>query len=300
MVRHYPEVFCGGKRSHVEAFSTPSPRVLASMDSFLSELAERSPGLAVDRYETSWEEDSRSQEVVGYNHLFKGELKEQAEKKDRELRRLGEAINGGKGDFHAFAERIFRDPSAVSSSTVYLLARYSYKVLKTGRVTEPATLPGMGKYYTAAELYALWVNNGIFWLKNVNMPGYESPLVTTRGNGIRDRIIRDADEAIRSSSASAATLRFSHDSYLLPLMTALRLEGTILDCDEMQILDQFQDFNYICPACNVQLVFYRKKCRGPILVKFLLNEKETLLHGLQPQTGCFYDWDRVKKFWAGN
>ena len=299
MVRHYPEVFSGGKRSHVEAFSTPSPRVLASMDSFLSELAEMSPGLAVDRYETSWGEDSRSQEVVGYNHLFKGELKAQAEKKDRELRRLGEAINGGKGDFHAFAERIFREPSAVSSSTVYLLARYSYKVLKTGRVTEPATLPGMGKYYTAAELYALWVNNGIFWLKNVNMPGYESPLVTTRGIGIRDRIVKDADEAIRSSSSSAATLRFSHDSYLLPLMTALRLEGTILECDEMQILDRFQDFNYICPACNVQLVFYRKKCRGPILVKFLLNEKETLLHGLRPKIGCFYDWDSVKKFWAG-
>lgn len=300
MVRHYPEVFSGGKRSHVEAFSTPSSRVMASMDSFLSELAARAPGLALDRHKTNWGRDAKSQEVVGYNHLFTGDLKAQADKKDKELRRLGKAINGGDGDFHVFAERIFRDPSAIPASTVYYLARYSYKVFKTGRVTEPANMPGMGKYYTASELYALWVNNGIFWLKNVNMPGYVSPLATTRGFGIRDRIIKDADEAIASGSASAATLRFSHDTYLLPLMSVLRLEGANLECDEMEMLDRFQDFNFICPGCNVQLVFYRKKCRGPILVKFLLNEKETLLHGLQPKTGCFYDWDSVKRFWAGN
>lgn len=298
MVRHYPEVFSGGKRFLVKAYSTESPRVLASMDAFVSELAERSPGIVVDTFKTSWGGDIKSQEVVGYNHLYEGALKEEVDRKDKELRKLEVSINGGKGDFHVFAERIFLEPDKIPFSTVYLLARYSYKVLKTGRVTEPATMPGMGKYFTADELYALWVNNGVSWLKNVNMPGYVSPLVTTRGNGILDRMIKDADEAIKSGSHSAATLRFSHDTFLLPLMAAIPLEGAILDCDESEFLEQFQDFNFICPACNVQLVFYRKKGCGPILVKFLLNEKETLIHGLKPKTGCFYDWRAVKRFWA--
>ena len=298
MVRHYPEVFTNGKRYRVKAFSTESPRVIASRDAFVSELSEIAPGIVVNTYITGWGGDSRSQEVVGYNHLFKDDLKERAAQKDRELRQLGVTINGGTGDFHVFAERIFLEPSAIPSSTVYFLARYSYKVLKTGRVTEPATMPGMGKYFTADELYALWVNNGIFWLKNITLPGYSSPLVTTRGYGILDRIVRDADKAIKSGSHAAATIRFSHDTYLLPLMAAIPLEGTVLECDEMQMLEQFQDFNFVCPACNVQLVFYRRNCSSPILVKFLLNEKETLIHGLAPQTGCFYDWNTVKRFWS--
>ena len=45
----------------------------------------------------------------------------------------------------------------------------------------------------------------------------------------------------------------------------------------------------------MQLIFFRNK-KNKILVKFLVNEKETLLHGLAPDTGCFYEWGRVKKF----
>lgn len=53
-----------------------------------------------------------------------------------------------------------------------------------------------------------------------------------------------------------------------------------------------------CPACNVQLIFYRADGKAPVLVKFLLNEKETLIHGLKPLTGCYYEWSKVKEFWA--
>lgn len=298
MIHHYPEVFSDSRRIHVDAFSTKSPRVIASMDAFVSELVERSPNIVVDTFMTSWGGDIKSQEVVGYNHLLKDELKKVVDRKDKQLRRLGKTINGGKGDFHVFAEKIFLKPETIPSSSVYYIARSSYKVLKTGRVTEPEIMPSMGKYYTESELYALWVNNGIFWLKNINLPGYVSPIVTTRGKGILDRIVIDADEAIQANSNEAATLRFSHDSYLLPLMAAIELDGANLECDEMEFLERFQDFNFICPACNVQLVFYHKKRRGPVLVKFLLNEKETLIRGLEPKTGCFYDWSTVKQFWS--
>lgn len=299
MVRHYPEVFSNGKRFHVEAFSTESPRVLASMDAFISELSEMAPGIVVDTFKTSWGGDIKSQEVVGYNHLLKDDaLQKKLDNKDKELRQLGVAINGGTGDFHIFAERIFLEPSAIPSSTVYFLARYSYKVLKTGRLTEPATMPGMGKYFTADELYALWINNGTHWLKYLNTRDFSSPIVATRGYGILDRIIKDADEAIKSGSHAVATLRFSHDTYLLPLMASIPFEGTALECEETDMMEHFQDFNFVRPACNVQLVFYRKKGCGPILVKFLLNEKEALIYGLAPKTGCFYDWKTVKRFWA--
>lgn len=297
MVRHYPEVFSVGARTHIEAFSTPSSRVMASMEAFISELGERCPKMVVETFKTNWGGDIKSQEVVGY--LQSDSLKAEIKKKDKELRKIGRVINGGDGDFHVFAERIFLEPETIPASTVYFVARYSYKAYKTGRVTYPETMPSMGKFFTAEELYALWVNNSMHWLKSLNRPDYLSPLVATRGYGILDRIIYDADEAIKSGSTAAATLRFSHDTYLLPLMAAIGFEGTCPDCEDTEILDHFQDFNLVPPACNVQLVFYRKKNnRAPVLVKFLLNEKETLIPGLKPKTGCYYDWKAVKKFWA--
>ena len=83
-------------------------------------------------------------------------------------------------------------------------------------------------------------------------------------------------------------------------MASIPLEGTFLECEDDEIPEHFQDYRYVCPACNVQLVFYHKGGSDDILVKFLLNEKETLVHGLAPATGVYYDWADVKRFWSAN
>ncbi len=294
MVRHYPEVFSDGKRSRVVAYSTSSGRAVASMNAFLGELGERASGLDVKTYETNFGKDARSREVTGREYLVKGELKEKAESKKKELEKTGRQILKGRGGYDTFASRIFLDPSQIPASTVVSLARMVFRALKTGRVTEPSSMPSMGKYFTPEELYLLWAPGCIIWLRFVNLPGYDSPLTRAVGGGILERIIKDADRAICSCSTEAATLRFSHDTNLLPLMASIPLEGTVFDCPETELLEHFQNYNVICTACNVQMVFYRSN-RGPILVKFLLNEKETLIHDLSPATGCFYDWQQVKR-----
>lgn len=297
MMRHYPEVFSGDRRNGIKAYSTSSPRAMASMHAFLGELNGRAPGLTVKEYETHFGKDARSREVTGREYLIKGNLKEQAEKKKTELVKIGKKILKGRNGYGAFAAKIFQNPSLVPAATVESLAKMAFRALKTGRVTEPETMPSMGKYFTPEELYLLWAPGCITWLRFVNLPGYDSPLAQEVGGGILERMIKDADRAIRSCSSTAATLRFSHDTNLLPLMAAMQLEGAVFDCPETELLEHFQNYNLICPACNVQMVFYRSS-GGPILVKFLLNEKETLLHGLSPTTGCFYDWNSVKRFWT--
>ena len=294
MARHYPEVFADGRRGRVVAYSTTSPRAVASMNAFLGELDDMAPGLNVKTYETNFGKDARSREVTGREYLVKGDLKEKAEKKKKELRAVAGQILEGSGGYEVFAARIFLDPSQIPASTIEYLARMSFNALKTGRVTEPATMPSMGKYFTPEELYRLWAPGCIAWLRFVNLPGYDSPLASAVGGGIAERMVRDADRAICSRSRVAATLRFSHDTDLLPLMAALQLEGAVFECPETELLEYFQNYNIICPACNVQMIFYRASS-GPILVKFLLNEKETLIHGLSPATGCFYDWNSVKR-----
>ena len=299
MVRHYPEVFESGNRRKITAYTTESPRVVASMEAFLGELCSRESGLDKTTHESSWKRNGTdSQEVTGY-HIHRSD-REKYKKEERSFSEAGRALRKGY-DLKTFAGRIFSDPSAVHSSTIKYIAKYSFKSLKTGCVTDPEIVPGPGKYFTAGELYYLWLSGSLSWARYLRSPGYESPFTKAYGGGILEMIEKDADEALAADSHIAATFRFSHDTYLLPVMASIPLEGTYLECEEREIPEYFQDYRYVCPACNVQLIFYRKGAKGKkVLVKFLVNEKETLVHGLTPATGAYYDWAAVKKFWSTN
>ena len=51
-------------------------------------------------------------------------------------------------------------------------------------------------------------------------------------------------------------------------------------------------------ACNIQLIFYRpKKGNGDILVKALLNERETTLPVPATETPFYYKWNDVRAYW---
>ncbi len=70
---------------------------------------------------------------------------------------------------------------------------------------------------------------------------------------------------------------------------------------QVQDLDHLEDYwvNYrIYPmACNIQLVFYRpKKAGAPILVKALLNEKETTMP-VKTDQFPYYKWDDVRAYY---
>ena len=294
MYRHYPEVFSNKSRLNLYAESTKVMRVQKSMEAFTEELQRRAPALLINSSVKGWEDQPANKGVVGYS--LNDEEKAQGKKDERRFAGIASDLQSGY-DLQTFAGRIFTDPQSVAPSSLEFVANTSFLCLKTGCLTSPATMPAMDKYFTPEELYYLWLPGSMYWACYLNYPGYEYPRTRRHGGGMIEQIIEEADEAIRPRSHTAATLKFSHDTYLFPLMTAVPLVGTVLDCPETEIADRFQDYNFICPACNVQLIFYRKCCSRRILVKLLLNEKETLIHGLEPVTRCYYDWDSVKRFW---
>ena len=294
MYRHYPEVFSGKSRKEVNAYSTPSMRVQKSMEAFTGELGGHAPELEFNTTVFGWKERPANREVVG-NYLDK-EAREHARSEERQFNKAISKLRRGY-DLKTFAGRVFTDPQAISSSRLKYIAKSCFQCLKTGCVTTPASMPAMDKYFTTGELYYFWVSGSMRLARYLNYPGYMDPFTRSRGGGIIAKIIDDADEAVSAKSHTAATLRFTHDSYMMPLMAAVPFEGTVLDCPDMEIPELFQDYKYIYPACNIQMVFYRRNCGKRILVKFLLNEKETLIHGLAPVSGCYYDWESVKRFW---
>lgn len=294
MYRHYPEVFSNKSRLNLYAESTKVMRVQKSMEAFTEELQRRAPALLINSSVKGWEDQPANKGVVGYS--LNDEEKVQGKNDERRFAGIASDLQSGY-DLQTFAGRIFTDPQSVAPSSLEFVANTSFLCLKTGCLTSPSTMPAMDKYFTPEELYYLWLPGSMYWACYLNYPGYEYPRTRRHGGGMIEQIIEEADEAIRPRSHTAATLKFSHDTYLFPLMTAVPFVGTVLDCPETEIADRFQDYNFICPACNVQLIFYRKCCSKRILVKLLLNEKETLIHGLEPVTLCYYDWDSVKRLW---
>lgn len=291
MLRHYPEVFSNSRRRNVDTYSTESGRVMKSRDSFLEELNAAAPGLNVTRTVGKDKRSRNGEEVRGF-YLSQ----EDANALKREVRDFSKTRDEmqGRYDFKAFAAKMFVHPDSIPQNDVADLARRSYNALKNGVVNDIQSM-NLGKYFTPSELYRLWLLGDFWWAGFLNYPGYSHYMKATAGKGIIKCMVEDAEEAVSKKSHTAATLRFSHDSFLMPLMCAFPLEETVLDCDEHEIPELFQNFRIICPACNVQMVFFRNR-RNKILVKILLNERETRIHGLAPDTGCFYEWTRLKDF----
>ena len=107
-----------------------------------------------------------------------------------------------------------------------------------------------------------------------------------------DDIVAKADDAIANGSC-VADLRFGHDYPLLGLVSYLGIEGVGERLAGEDICDKWLGFWEIPMASNLQIIFYRNK-KGDVLVKFLYQEKERLLRGLEPVTGPYYRWEDVK------
>ena len=105
-------------------------------------------------------------------------------------------------------------------------------------------------------------------------------------------IVAKADECI-ATGKYAADLRFGHDYPLMALVNYLGIEGVGERLSAEEVCDKWLGFWNIPMASNLQIIFYRNKA-GDVLVKFLYQEQERLLRGLEPFEGPYYKWETVK------
>ena len=121
-------------------------------------------------------------------------------------------------------------------------------------------------------------------------PAYQRQLLA------RDSIVSVADRVIRTGQP-ALTLRFSHDSALIPLAYLMGLKEAMGGREDLENLHKYISVDKLCPmAANIQLVFYRKEGSDDILVKFLLNENETSIP-VKTDVAPYYHWQDVKSYW---
>ena len=111
--------------------------------------------------------------------------------------------------------------------------------------------------------------------------------------------MRDADHALAHPDVHGASLRFGHESVVLPLVCLMGLDGADYSSTDLETLDRHWLSYKIFPmACNVQMVLYRHTAAPddhPVLVKILLNEHEASLP-IDAVTGPYYRWADVRDY----
>ena len=114
---------------------------------------------------------------------------------------------------------------------------------------------------------------------------------------LADDILAKADEVI-SSGEYAVDLRFGHDYPLHTLVAYIGIEGPGSKLAFDEIDKYWWQWRELCMGSNLQMIFYRNKA-GRVLVKFLYQEQERMLRGLESVSGPYYDWETVRANFDG-
>ena len=291
MFRNFPQVFQGNAR--VDAKSTVIIRCILSMQNETMRLRSINPNLRIttdasyhDMYYMGW----------GYGE----------DTLANDLRKSVDHISDEMYNKHLHPERfiaqLVNDPEwAAANLDCNQLMRDVFDIAGSLQGHQFFDNINLYHYFNSNEIFELWRLKNIYWYihwANAPQNGNRMPFIERAL--LRD-MIQKADDAI-ATGERGASLRFGHETCVLPLACLMELDSVNYSCDDLETLhEHWQDYNTIPKACNIQMVFYRPvgtvgNRPEDILVKVLLNEHEALLP-VKPIQGPYYRWSDLRQYY---
>lgn len=283
----FPCVFSGS--ALISARSTTVVRCALSMAAFSMRLKELNPALRIEMESC----DKYMQYLDQYSpesNAFKaaGEWREQYRKFE---------------ESHVKPDRLV---SPLFSDSSYILKKVNPKgvmwVLFTiaGNMQNMETQVSFFDLFEEQELFDLWqCGNYSHYVSSANS-ALNRGVNFSNARPLLKNILESAEDYI-SSGNNGATLRFAHDGNLIPLTLLLHLEGCYESISEpADFYKVWNNFKVSPMAANIQIIFFRRegsKGIDDILVKFLLNEKETLVPPVSGDILPYYRWEDIKAFY---
>ena len=148
--------------------------------------------------------------------------------------------------------------------------------------------------FTLDEHYLCYLYQTTRWLHWSG--GWGNPYIECYSSYLRplvEDILCKAQEAIEGKNPHIANIRFTHDTYVAPLLTVLGYNNCALQYSEDWEKGCCSiPFSTLMPmGANLQMVLYRNK-EGKVLVRSLLNEQDAFLP-IECDTAPFYPWDEL-------
>lgn len=282
----FPEAFSDGKT--VSARSSMIMRCAMSMVAFGDRLKELSPALKIS-YESSQKympyltgRSEESNEYTGSKGPWRVEYNKFRKAHTNSAR---------------FAAALFNDQEYVAKyvDTDELMWEFYWVASDLQNMETEISLYDL---FTKDELFDLWqCFNMQFYYGNANSLPSGGKVMNSYKPLLRD-IIGRADSAI-ANPEMAATLRFAHDSNIVPLTALMRINDCAVAIDEPDSLYRYWTDFKVSPMCaNLQIVFFNKKggTADDVLVKFILNEHEAKIP-VETDNYPYYRWPDVKAYY---
>ena len=280
MYRRYPEVFKNGSK-HIRAVSSTTPRCIVSMNGFTGRMMSLQPDLDFDL-------DTGEKY---YAYIARGENSTLIARTNKALADYRKTI---VWDNETVYRNLFTDPAA-AKKLIPDAYEFQNAIYDCARVSDPFDIPdNMYRYLPFENVVHFHELNFLSAYLNQCDSKLNGEIRLPRSQELVDTLISQADAVISGKVKKAADLCFGHDWPYLGLVCYLGLEGV----SERYTLEEAKDLwlpSWFCPfAANLQMIFYRSKKSDEILVKFLMNERETRLPALQAVQGPYYRWNDVK------
>lgn len=286
MFRDYPTLFA--KVASVDARSTARSRCILSMSSFLLRLKELNPKLELVYNASEAEARTLSPE---------NEEAREARMKDPEWTKRFSQFHNAHIHPDRMIASLFSDEQYVAKNIDKVaLMRKIYDISCSLQGVEHLDIT-LTDLFTKEELFDNWQVQNAWWYGFAGpspINGKETPY---EAQPLLERIVKEAQSALEGGTPQVS-LRFGHDIPLMGLLSLMRIDNCFVEeYDLEQLYTKWCDFKIIPMASNLQMVFYKAKEGSPVLVKFLLNEKEV---GVPVKTNAYpyYDWNDVVGYFS--
>ena len=299
MARRWKPVFRRGGR--VDVLCSYVPRCIHSMENFTSALSEECPRL---RY--SIDSSEACYAYLVNNHSVK---------KAPAAARLEVEAAWDDEFWQPFYRRLFTDPEKALKliRSRYLLCEFIY----TNGSMVPLYAPDSGidlmSVFTDEEFRTIYeAYNDKTWGGHCNSVANGDWRIH-RMDSLLISYVAEADAAIAAyraaprcgsparrmkADAPVATLRFGHDTSLMPLLSLMGVEGFHRQLPTVGASAVFNSSIHMTMGANLIMVFYSNRS-GDVLVKFVHSGRETRIPALSPYEGPYYHWDDVRSWFLG-
>ncbi len=280
MYAAWPEVFStrNGRTCTVDSRATVYPRCILSMAAFNEGLKELNPEI------TTLREASKRNAYYLANQYDTSRGSDIAD-------RTADSLRAVRIDPARFLGTLFTDPSAVDDPV-----KFMSQIFNLAGIAQDVDYLGIDLYdlFDEKELYALWeCENARRYLLMGPSIRFGDTVIESAKPLLRN-IVETAQRVIDGEEQVAASLRFGHDVYLVPLLALLQVEGASERVERLDDIASNWSTEKITPmAANIQFVFLRNAATGDIRVRILHNERDAVL----PIPGApYYEWPVLKKY----
>lgn len=286
MYERFPEVFKGDVC--IDAKSTIVIRCILSMENELHQLLIKNPKLRITH-------DASEHDMYFMN------LQDKAlydKKRNQYSRVLNQEFTQRHVNYNRLLGSLFNDAHyfkyVIDGNR---LGHLLFKLASNLQSTELRKQITLYDIFTNDELYELWKQSNANWYLGYGNSKYNGGTQPFSQRNLLRNIIQQADSCIQLERPGA-TLRFGHETMVMPLTCLLGLNNFDQQVDDLEQLVGRGWVNYkVFPmGANIQFIFYRKQLGGDVIFKVLLNENEATLP-LPSDMAPYYRWNDFREYY---